>query len=297
MDIFLTLFIYGLSEGAITFLIAVGLSIIWGMMDVVNFSHGAIFVWGAYMSAWVFAQTGSFLAGLLAAVAVTAAIGLAMEKLLISRIYKRHSAQIVLTLGLSIILVECVTLAFGVKQVAVAQPVWLSGRWDINGVVIPHYRLFLIAVGAAAIISVYVVFYRTRLGMVIRAGVQRPDMVEALGINIRRYFTLVFTAGAALAGLGGALYAPMAGALIPQAGEANQISAIIVLIIGGLGDVMGTASGSVFLGLLDKVVAWFLPSMSIFANAIVMALVLTFRPRGLFRGLSISRLWKRRDIL
>lgn len=295
MDVFSTLLVYGLSEGAITFLIAVGLSIIWGMMDVVNFSHGAIFVWGAYVFAWAFAQTGSFLIGLLAAAAATALIGLGMEKLLISRIYKRHSAQIVLTLGLSIILVECVTLVFGVKQIAVPQPAWLSSTWNISGVVIPHYRLFLIAVGAIAIVGVYVVFYRTKLGMVIRAGVQRPDMVEALGINIRKYFTLVFTAGAALAGLGGALYAPMAGALIPQAGDANQINAIIVLIIGGLGDVMGTASGSIFLGLLDKVVAWFLPSMSIFANAIVMALVLTFRPQGLFRGLSIRRLWKGRE--
>ncbi len=120
-------------------------------------------------------------------------------------------------------------------------------------------------------------------------------MVEAVGVNIRLYFTLVFMGGAALAGLGGSLYAPLIGALTAQVGDPNQITAIIVLIIGGMGDVMGTAAGSIFIGLLDKVVAWFLPAMSIFANAIVMALVLTFRPQGLFRGLNISRLWKGRE--
>jgi len=295
MDIFLTLLINGLSEGAITFLIAVGLSIIMGLMDVVNFSHGAIFIWGAYVSAWTTAQTGSFFLGLLAAAAATALIGLVMERLLIARIYKRHSAQIVLTLGLSIILIECVMLVFGVQQVPVPKPAWLSGIWNIDGVMISHYRVFLIAVGALAIVGVYLLFYRTKLGMVIRAGVQRPDMVEAIGVNIRLYFTLVFMGGAALAGFVGALYAPLAGALTAHSGDANQITAIIVLIIGGMGDVMGTAAGSIFLGLMDKVVAWFLPAMSIFASAILMALVLTFRPQGLFRGLSIRRLWKGRE--
>jgi len=295
MDIFLTLLINGLSEGAITFLIAVGLSIIWGLMDVVNFSHGAIFVWGAYVSAWVSARTGSFALGLASAAAATAVIGFVMEKLLISRIYKRHSAQIVLTLGLSIILIECVKLVFGAQQVTVLKTSWLAGVWNVNGVVLSHYRLFLIAVGILAVVGVYLVFYRTKLGMVIRAGVQRPDMVEAIGINIRLYFTLVFMGGAALAGLGGALYAPLVGALAAHSGDANQITAIIVLIIGGMGDVMGTASGSLFIGLLDKVVAWYLPAMSIFASAIVMALVLTFRPQGLFRGLSLRRLIKGRE--
>ncbi|MPN30227.1 hypothetical protein SDC9_177690 [bioreactor metagenome] len=169
-----------------------------------------------------------------------------------------------------------------------ARPAALSGTTVVGGVTIVHYRIFLIAVGLMVAVCIHLVLTRTRVGMVIRAGVQRPDMVESLGINIKLYFTVVFAAGAALAGLGGALYSPLVGSVSSTAGIYNQILAFIVVIVGGMGSFVGSALGSVLIGLMGAVVAWFAPSLSVVANVLLMALVLMFKPKGLF-GLAVKK--------
>lgn len=284
MDIFLTLLINGLSEGALIFLVASGLSIILGLMGVVNFAHGTLFVWGGYIYVWTYLATGNFFLGLLAAMIVVFAIGIFFEKFFVGRLYGNTPAQILITLGLNIIFVEIVRLIWGNTPIAINKPAFISGTTIISGVTISHYRVFLIIVGVLVLLAVNYILKNSKAGMVIRAGVQRADMVQALGINIKRYFTIVFAAGAALAGLGGALYAPLAGNVISTSGAGNQILAFIAIVIGGLGNFAGTAKASFILGLMNAFVAWFFPQFAVVTNVLVMAFVLAFKPEGLFSG-------------
>lgn len=289
MDIFLTLIINGLSEGALIFLMASGLSIICGLMGVVNFSHGTLFVWGGYIFVWIYQMTGSFLAGLAAAAVGVFVLGVIFEKLFVNRVYGNAPAQILITLGLQIVFTDLVRLFWGATPIATARPAFLSGTTIISGVTIVHYRVFLIIIGLIVAIVVSYILNHSKAGMVIRAGVQRPDMVQALGINIKLYFTIVFAVGAALAGLGGALSAPLVGNVVSTSGGYNQILAFIVIVIGGLGDFMGTAKGSLFLGIMGAFVAWFAPSLAVVANVGLMAIVLAFKPEGLFSRTAVKK--------
>lgn len=282
MDIFLTLFINGLSEGALIFLVASGLAIILGLMGVVNFAHGTLFVWGGYVYVWTFHQFNNFLLGLLSAMVIVFILGIIFEKLFVGRLYGNTPAQILITLGLNIIFIEVVRLIWGNTPIATNRPGFISGTTIISGITISHYRVFLIIVGLLVLMAVNYILKHSKAGMVIRAGVQRADMVQALGINIKRYFTIVFAAGAALAGLGGALYAPLAGNVISTAGANNQILAFIAIVIGGLGNFSGTAKASFLLGLMNAFVAWFFPTLAVVTNVLVMAIVLAFKPEGLF---------------
>lgn len=282
MDIFLTLFINGLSEGALIFLVASGLAIILGLMGVVNFAHGTLFIWGGYVYVWMYLMTGNFLLGLLASMVMVFILGLIFEKFFVGKLYGNTPAQILITLGLDIIFVEIVRLIWGNTPIAINRPKFISGTTIISGVTISHYRVFLIFIGVSVLIAVNYILKNSKAGMVIRAGVQRADMVQALGINIKRYFTVVFAAGAALAGLGGALYAPLAGNVISTAGGANQILAFIAIVIGGIGNFSGTAKASFLLGLMNAFVAWFFPSLAVVTNVLVMAIVLALKPEGLF---------------
>lgn len=283
MDILITLLMNGLAEGALIFLMASGLSIILGLMGVVNFTHGTLFLWGGYVFIWIFQMTGSFLLGILSAIIVVFLMGVLFEKYFVSRVYGNVPAQILITLGLQVIFTDLVRLLWGATPISVARPDFLAGTTLVGGVTIVHYRIFLIAIGLLVAVAIHLILTRTRVGMVIRAGVQRPDMVQALGINIRFYFTMVFAAGAALAGLGGALYAPLVGNMVSTAGIHNQILAFIVVVIGGMGSFIGSAVGSVFLGIMGAIIGWFAPSLAVVANVTLMALVLAFRPQGLFR--------------
>lgn len=282
MDIFLTLIINGLSEGALIFLMASGLSIICGLMGVVNFSHGTLFIWGGYTFVWIYKMTNSFILGILAAVVVVFILGIIFERFFVNKVYGNAPAQILITLGLQIVFTDLVRLFWGATPIAIGRPSYLAGTTIIAGVTIVHYRVFLIVVGLLVAFAVGYVLNHSKAGMVIRAGVQRPDMVQALGINIKLYFTLVFAAGAALAGLGGALYAPLVGNVVSTAGAYNQILAFIVVVIGGLGNFVGTAKGCIFLGIMGAFVAWFAPPLAVVANVGLMAIVLALRPEGLF---------------
>jgi len=277
----------GISEGAHIFLVASSLSIILGLLRVVNFAHGALFVWGAYVFRTVYVATDNWFLGIVAAAAAGFVLGIIFEKLFISRVYGNVGAQIMITLGLQIVFTELIRVIWGPSALMVSRPDFLLGISDFNGVIITHYRLFLIIVGIAVAVAGHIVLTRTRIGMTIRAGVQNSEMVGALGINIERYFTLVFAAGGALAGLGGALFAPLNGTLVPEMGVRSQLFAFIVVIIGGMGSFSGSAFGSFFLGVMIALIGWFIPDLSMVAPVVLMALVLIFRPQGLF-GLAVK---------
>lgn len=282
MDTFVILLINGLADSALIFLMAAGLSIILGMMGILNFAHGTMFLWGGYTSVWVFARTGSFWLGLLAAVLVGGLLGLAFERLFIRPVYGKVTAQILITLGLMIVFTDLARLIWGATALPAFRPALLDGMTVIFGVRIVEYRLFLIGVGVTVATGIHLLINRTRIGMVMRAGVQAPEMVRALGIDITKYFSLVFVGGAALAALGGALYVPLVGSVWSGMGMDNQVLAFIVVVVGGMGSFVGTALGSLFIGLVGALVAWFFPPAAVVVNVLLMALVLVFKPAGLF---------------
>ncbi len=284
----ITLLFNGVSEGCLIFLMASSLSVILGLMGVVNFAHGTLFLWGAYIFQWVFNSTGNWFFAIAAAIVVGFALGVLFERLFISRVYGNISAQIMITLGLQIVFTELVRVFWGAQQITVARPSFLQGTTMVGGVTIVNYRVFLIVIGVLVAAAGQFILTRTRVGMIIRAGVQNSEMVDALGINIERYFTVIFAVGAALAGLGGALYAPLNGTLTSTIGASNQLYAFIVVVIGGMGSFVGSALGSLFLGVMIAVVGWLFPDISLVAPVLLMALVLIFRPKGLF-GLAVRK--------
>lgn len=288
MSSILTLLFNGISEGSLIFLMASSLSVILGLMGVVNFAHGTLFLWGGYIFTWIYNMTGQWALSIAVAICVGFSLGTLFEKLFISRVYGNISAQIMVTLGLQIVFTELCRVFWGAQQITVSRPPWLQGVSNFNGVTIVHYRVFLIVVGVLVALVGQTILTRTRVGMIIRAGVQNSEMVDALGININRYFTLVFAVGAALAGLGGALYAPLNGTLNSNMGASNQLLAFIVVVIGGMGSFIGSALGSLFLGVMVALVGWVLPDISLVAPVLLMALVLIFRPKGLF-GLAVRK--------
>jgi branched-chain amino acid transport system permease protein len=289
---YITLIFNGISEGAHIFLMAASLSVILGLLGVVNFAHGALFVWGAYTFRTVFIVSGSWPLGLLVATITGFLLGVLFEKVFISRIYGNTGAQIMITLGLQIVFTELIRVIWGPSPLVVQRPDFLASTTVLsgvfNGVVIVHYRLFLIIVGVTVAILGHLLLTKTKVGMTIRAGTQDSEMVGALGINIRRYFTLVFASGGALAGLGGALFAPLNGTLIPELGNGQQLLAFIVVIVGGMGSFLGSAIGSLFIGVMVALIGWTFPDISLVAPVALMALVLIFRPQGLF-GLAVKK--------
>ncbi|MBT9172905.1 MAG: High-affinity branched-chain amino acid transport system permease protein LivH [Syntrophomonadaceae bacterium] len=287
MDVFVMLLVNGLAEGALIFLMAAGLSVILGLMGIVNFSHGTMFLWGGYVSVWMYTKTGSFSLSLLLAMVVGFLMGLIFERFFIRPVYGKVTAQILITLGLMIVFTELVRVLWGPTPLAAVRPPHLAGTWVMGSIIISKYRVFLIVIGIVVALGIHALITRTRIGMIIRAGVQSPEMVQALGIDIRRYFSLVFAGGAALAAVGGALYVPLVGSVWSGMGISNQVLAFIVVVIGGMGSFIGSAVGSIFLGLTGALVAWYFPPAAGVVSVLLMALVLAFRPTGLF-GLAVK---------
>lgn len=282
METFVNLTLSGLSTGMMIFLVASGLSLIFGLMGVLNFAHGSLFMVGGYTGVIVLARSGSFALALLAGMLAGAMVGWAVERLTVRRVYGNPIAQILITTGVMIVLNETVKAVFGPDIIATPVPSLLAGSWGIGGIVIVKYRLFTIAIGLVVAFAVHLILTRTRVGMIVRAGVENQEMVQVLGINIKRLFSLVFTFGAALAALGGVMMAPAVGAVNPDMGIQNQMLAFIVVVIGGMGSFLGSALGSVLVGLAGAYTAWFLPEASLAVNVILMAVVLLLRPNGLF---------------
>ncbi|MFC0211431.1 branched-chain amino acid ABC transporter permease [Paenibacillus chartarius] len=281
MDTIASLVINGLATGMLIFLLAAGLTLIFGLMDVLNFGHGGLFAWGAYAGVWIYTSTGSFLAGVIGAVIIGAGLGYVMERVVIRPVYGSHVQQILVTLGVMLVLSELLKVFWGPNPISAPVPGMLDGSWSVGNVILIKYRLFIIAVGVLALIGLQLLMNRSRLGLIVRAGVQNKEMVQALGIPIHRVFTLVFMLGAGMAALGGALLAPYSGIVFAEMGMQFAILAFIVVVIGGMGSIRGSAFASVLVGLSGSLMAYYMPDLSLAVNMLLMLAVLLVKPSGL----------------
>ncbi|OAN49493.1 ABC transporter permease [Paramagnetospirillum marisnigri] len=285
MDIwfFLIQVLNGVQYGLLLFLVASGLTLIFGIMGIINLAHGAFYMLGAYLAWWLAGLTGSLAAAVLLSLPLAAGIGYVIEALLVRVLYKRdHLDQVLLTYGLILIFNEAQRIFWGNDVHGVTMPA--AFNWSIKlteAQSYPSYRLFLSAVCAALAVAMYVVIARTRFGMWVRAGASNRDMVAALGINVKLLFGVVFAVGAALAGLAGALSTPIT-SVAPGMGDTVLILCFVVVVIGGVGSVKGAFLGAMLIGLADTFGKVFVPDYASFTVYGVMAAVLLWKPRGLF---------------
>ncbi|MGG7621606.1 branched-chain amino acid ABC transporter permease [Bacillus coreaensis] len=282
MELILNLAINGLATGMLIFLLAAGLTLIFGLMDVLNFAHGGLFAWGAYSGTWIYATTGSFLIGIIGAIITGLALGFITERWIIKPVYGNHVQQILITLGLMLVLSEMLKVVWGPNQISAVAPSYLTGSWEIGGIIIIKYRAFIIAVGLLVFMTVQYVLKKTKLGLVVRAGVMNKEMVQSLGINIKKVFMLVFMVGAGMAALGGVLLGPYSGVIHAEMGMEFAILAFIVVVIGGMGSFPGSIMAAILVGLTGSFMAYYVPELSLAVNMLLMAAVLIFKPQGLF---------------
>ena len=290
-----TLTVAGLAMGMIIFIIASGLTLIFGLMDVLNFGHGVFIALGAFVAVSVLGplsaltSSESMLANLLAigaamvvAMAVAGAIGYAFERLIVRPVYGQHLKQILITMGGMIIGEELIKAIWGPQQIPLPLPQALRGSYFLGDAGIEKYRLFAVVVGLLVFGAMFYVLSRTKIGLLIRAGVQDREMVESLGYRIRRLFVGVFVAGSALAGLGGVMWGLYQQNVIPQMGAQVNVLIFIVIIIGGLGSAGGCFIGALLVGLLANYTGFLAPKVALFSNILLMVLVLLWRPQGLY---------------
>jgi branched-chain amino acid transport system permease protein len=285
---FALLFITGLGLGALYFLIAAGLSLIWGLMRVLNFAHGAFFTVASYAGWSVSMTLGGglspdvrWLLAVLVAVIAGGAFAALTETLLIRPLYARHVGQVLVTVGLALATISLVQGAFGSDPQRLALPVWMTNTTAIAGANIPNTRLLVIVVAAMVFALLLFFLRRTRFGLIVRAGVENRSMVQALGIDVQRAFTLVFTIGGAAAGLAGMLAGTYYGTIDPGRGTSMLIFAFIVVIIGGLGSVTGSALAAIVVGLLQQYLNFYgSAGVGDFSVVLLLAIVLLVRPGG-----------------
>jgi branched-chain amino acid transport system permease protein len=295
--IYLTLTIAGLAMGMLLFLMASGLSLIFGLMDVINFAHGALFAWGAYVgfstfqytSHWVQADSIvlnvlAFCIAIGAAVVVVGALGVLLEKVIVRRVYGQHLFQILITFGATIVLVEMIRVFWGPNDEVMMVPFTFQGNWDVLDVIIVKYPVICIFIGLAVFSLIQIVLRKTKLGTIVRAGVEDREMIQAMGHNIFRFFTGVFAAGAGLAALGGLAIAIFSLQVYPDMGSTYLLFAFIVVIIGGLGSVTGSLVGALIVGLAYNYVAYLIPWAAAGVNVLIMIIILLIRPTGLFQS-------------
>lgn len=292
-------FLNGLQFGVMLFLMASGLTLIFGIMDLINLAHGSLFMVGAYLCATVFQQTGSFMLGLLVALPGTALVGIVVEIFTLRTLYARdHLDQVLATFGLILFFNELTKIIWGPRALFLDVPEALSGTIEIiPGAPYPTFRLAIIVVGIIVAIFLYFLITRTRLGMLIRASATNREIVGALGVNVKLLYTLIFGLGALLAGLAGAMAGPLFAVEVGM-GEDILILTFVVIVIGGIGSIRGALVGAILVGLIDTLGRAFLPalfklfldpatadgvgaSLDSMAIYILMALVLAWKPRGL----------------
>lgn len=272
----------GLAYGLLLFILAAGLSLIFGMMDVINLSHGSFYMLGGFIGISLADELGFWLS-LLATVGIVTALGFVAELSLLRPMYNRdHLDQILLTFGLALVIEDASEWIFGTTIQSLSVPSALSGRVSLLGVTIPTYRLVVIVVGLLLAAALYVVLERTRLGSIIRAGVSNKEMVSALGFNITAIFGGVFVGGLALAGFAGFMGAPILGVYSGLDFEI-LILTLIVVVIGGLGSLTGAFWASLLIGLTQILGQAYFPDLAALTIYIVMAVVLLIRPQGLFQ--------------
>jgi branched-chain amino acid transport system permease protein len=272
----------GLVLGMIYVLLAIGLSLIFGLMTVVNFAHGALFMLGAYFGVFLLSYTKSFWVALIVAPLMVGALGLLMERFLIRRLYGRSPDDpLLLTFGLSLMLVEGVKVIWGKIGLTLDPPRALAGAVNLGFMSFPAYRIFLIGVTVAVLIGLYFFLGRTNIGLIIRAGSRDPLMVRALGIDLSRVWLVVFGIGTALAGLAGILAGPMRGAYA-EMGVTMVIESFVVIVVGGMGSLLGAVVAGLLIGQVVGLTTLFIPKAAEIMVFMVMAVVLLVRPSGLF---------------
>jgi branched-chain amino acid transport system permease protein len=300
MLLFLEQFLNGLQFGLLLFLLAAGLTLVFGIMDLVNLAHGSLYMMGAYFVASFSAWTGSFVIGAALALAATLALGIALEAFALRRLYGRdHLDHVLGTFGLILFFNELVRVVWGPAGLSVLLPAWLTVPLELlPGIYYPAYRLAIIAVALVVALLLYLLVMRTRLGMLIRAGASNREMVSALGVDITLLYTLVFGLGAALAALAGVMQAPILTVQIGM-GENVLILAFVVIVIGGIGSIRGAFLAALLIGLVDTLGRSFSvdilrlmmgpsparmagPAIASMLIYVLMAVVLYVRPAGLF---------------
>ena len=290
----------GLGYGFVLFLLAAGLTLVFGIMDVMNLAHGSLFMAGAYVAAHVHARTGSFVAGVLAAVAVVVVLALVLEVLLFRKLYGRdHLAQVLATFGVILVADDVVKMIWGAAPLMASAPAALSGPVELlPGLLYPSYRVLILAAGVAVALGLYLLVNHTRMGMLVRAGASNRRMAEFMGVRVGQVFSLVFLLGAALAALAGALMGPLTAVQVGM-GEEILIPSLVVLVIGGIGSIRGAFVAALVVGMVDTIGRAFVPlilksflsptlvsdlapAIAGLATYALMAAVLAFKPSGLF---------------
>jgi branched-chain amino acid transport system permease protein len=299
LSLYLTQALNGLQFGVLLFLLAAGLTLVFGIMNFVNLAHGSLYMMGAYFSVLAIDKTGSFIAGVAIAAAATMLLGIVIDRLVLTTLYKRdHLDQVLATFGLILFFNELVRVIWGPSPLNANPPELLSGPISILGFNYPSYRFAIIGVGLLVALGLYLLINKTRVGMWIRAGATNPDMVASLGINIKLLNTLIFGLGAGLAALAGAMSGPIL-SVQPGMGDNILILTLVVIIIGGIGSIRGAFFGALIVGIVETIGRTFLPIWmgKIFESSvaqavgpalasmiiyILMAVVLALKPQGLF---------------
>jgi branched-chain amino acid transport system permease protein len=290
-----TLTIAGLAMGLMIFIMASGLTLVFGLMDVMNFAHGLFIAIGAYVAASsmklaaaaagadsLAANLGAIIPAVLAAMAAAGLLGLFFERVVVRPVYGDHLKQILITTGGMIVAEQLILVFWGPDQLPIERPATLRGAFFIGDMAIEKYRLVAVVVGLAVFAAMLAILNRTKLGLLIRAGVENKEMVEAMGYRIRRLFIGVFVAGSALAGLGGALWGLYQENVTVHIGASMMVLIFIVIIIGGLGSIGGCFAGALLVGLVANYVGYLAPKIALGSNILLMVLILLWRPQGLY---------------
>ena len=271
----------GLVLGALLALISSGLTIIYGTLGVLNLAHGAMFMLGGYAGYVAFSYTHSFVVAVIAGALFVMSVGVVMERVIIRSFYGRPPEdQLLVTFGLGIVFVELVRFFFGSLSKAVPAPPGLAGITSLGFMFYPTYRLALLGIVAVALLALYLVLYRTRIGMIVRAGIEDSVMVDALGIDVYKVFMVVFGIGAMAAGFAGAVNAPVV-SLTPDMGETILVQTFVVVVIGGVGSFLGAVLGGLIAGEIVSITSMINPGYSYVMLFAAMTLVLVLRPYGL----------------
>lgn len=283
LAIFLVQLLNGLQYGLLLFLIASGLTLVFGVMGILNLAHGSMYMVGAYLAWYFFQGTESFLFSAVISAVIALMLGVLIERTLICRMYKRnHLDQVLLTIGMIFVFNALQSLLWGNDPLGVDVPDALSGSLHLTEVVeYPAYRIFVALFCVAIAAALYFVINRTRLGMLIRAGESNREMVECLGVDISRLYTIVFGAGVMLATIAGVVAAPMA-SIVPGMGEHVLISCFVVVVIGGMGSIKGALVGALLVGVVDTFASVVVPDVASMIVYILMAVILLIKPQGLF---------------
>jgi len=291
----ITLTVAGLAMGMMIFIMASGLTLVFGLMSVLNFGHGAFVSVGAFTATYVllpmrgWLETDSLLANLgvlglavLLAMAVTALLGWAFERVIIMPVYGQHLKQILITMGGMIVSEQLINVIWGAEQIALPLPAALRGAVFLGEAAIEKYRLLAVVVGGVVFAALFLTLNRTKIGLLIRAGVENGEMVEAMGYRIRRLFVGVFAAGSALAGLGGVMWGLYKETLVAHMGSEIMVLTFIVIIIGGLGSVGGCFIGALLIALVGNYAGFLAPKVALVSNIVLMIAILLWRPAGLY---------------